>query len=181
MAPWPISDSVTAPLGLGQTAPMPVPPPNRIPWPPLIYVTAAVLAVLLNEAFPGPAWFDRALGAGIGWGAMLLGLGLDLAAMLTMRSRRANILPHRSATALVTTGVFAWSRNPIYLGNTLLLAGAAMAFGNPWFLPAALLAAVAVTRLAIEREEAHLAALFGAGWDAYRRRTARWFGRRGGT
>ena len=160
---------------------MPVPPPNRLPWPPLIYVAAAVAAVLLGEILHGPGWFGTGLGTSLGWGIMFLGLGLDVAAMLAMRARRANILPHRSATALVTTGVFAWSRNPIYLGNTLLLAGAALAFGNPWFLPAALLAAVAVTRLAIEREEAHLAALFGTEWDAYRRRTARWFGRRAGT
>lgn len=160
---------------------MPVPPPNRIPWPPLIYLGAAVTAVLLNEAFPGPSWLGAGIGANLGWAVMFLGLGLDIAAMLGMRAQRANILPHRAATALVTTGVFAWSRNPIYLGNTLLLAGAALAFGNPWFLPAAFLAAVAVTRLAIEREEAHLAALFGTAWDTYRRRTARWFGHRGGT
>ena len=105
------------------------------------------------------------------------GLGLDLAAIRTMRRHRANILPHRAATALVTTGPFAWSRNPIYLGNTLLLAGAAFAFHDPWFLPAALAAVLAVTHLAIRREEAHLAHMFGAEWERYRRRTARWFGR----
>jgi protein-S-isoprenylcysteine O-methyltransferase Ste14 len=94
-----------------------------------------------------------------------------------MSRQHANILPHRAATALVTSGPFALSRNPIYLGNTIAMAGAGLAFANPWFLPAALLAAVAVTRLAIRREEAHLAARFGAAWDAYSQRTARWFGR----
>jgi protein-S-isoprenylcysteine O-methyltransferase Ste14 len=96
--------------------------------------------------------------------------------MLVMRRGRANILPHRAATALITSGPFAVSRNPIYLGNTFLLIGAAAALANPWFLPVALLSAAAVDRLAIRREEAHLAARFGEAWRGYAKRTARWIG-----
>jgi protein-S-isoprenylcysteine O-methyltransferase Ste14 len=155
-----------------------VPPPNRVPWPPLLVLAAALVAVGLGAVLPGPDWLRAPVLTIPGRALMVIGLGFDLAAMFTMWRHRANILPHRAATALVTTGPFAWSRNPIYLGNTLLLAGAALAFDNPWFLPAALAAAVAVTRLAIVREEAHLAQLFGAEWETYRGRTARWFGRR---
>ena len=155
-----------------------VPPPNRVPWPPLLVLAAALVAVGLGAVLPGPDWLGHPVLIVLGRALMLIGLGFDLAAMFTMWRHRANILPHRAATALVTTGPFAWSRNPIYLGNTLLLAGAAFAFHNPWFLPAAFAAAVAVTRLAIVREEAHLAQLFGAEWETYRGRTARWFGRR---
>ena len=52
-----------------------------------------------------PALFPGAFAAG----GLLVGLalGLDLWAMVEMRRRRANILPHRAATALVTTGPFA--------------------------------------------------------------------------
>ncbi len=151
--------------------------PNRIPWPPMLYGGAAVVAVCLGMVLPGPAWLRAPVWAALGWGVLLAGLALDIAAMTTMSRQRANILPHRAATAMVTSGPFAWSRNPIYLGNTIAMTGAALAFANPWFLPAVLLAAVAVTRLAIRREEAHLAARFGAAWDAYSQRTARWFGR----
>jgi protein-S-isoprenylcysteine O-methyltransferase Ste14 len=105
---------------------------------------------------------------------ILAGIGLDVAAMLEMRRHRANILPHRAATALVTTGPFALSRNPIYLGNTALLAGAGLAFGSPWLIIAAAVAAQAVTILAIRREEAHLSARFGDAWAAYAKRTPRW-------
>ena len=59
-----------------------------------------------------------------------------------------------------------------------MVGGFAVAFGNPWFILCALAAAFAVNRLAIRREEAHLAALFGAAWDDYAARTGRWFGRR---
>jgi protein-S-isoprenylcysteine O-methyltransferase Ste14 len=151
--------------------------PNRIPWPPILYGGAAVVAVGLGMLLPGPEWLRAPVWMALGWGMLLAGLALDIAAMATMARQRANILPHRAATALVTSGPFAWSRNPIYLGNTIAMTGAALAFANPWFLPAAVLAAVAVTHLAILREEAHLAARFGGAWQAYSQRTARWFGR----
>ena len=110
----------------------------------------------------------------IGVVPVLSGLGLDVYAMFEMRRLRANILPHRAATALVTTGPFALSRNPIHLGNTMLVAGAALVFSNPWFLAAAVIVAVLVEVLAIRREEKHLAARFGNAWRAYMKRTPRW-------
>jgi protein-S-isoprenylcysteine O-methyltransferase Ste14 len=151
--------------------------PNRIPWPPILFGAAAIAAVGLGMMVSRPEWLRAPAWTALGWLVLLAGLALDIAAMVTMSRQRANILPHRAATALVTSGPFAWSRNPIYLGNTIAMTGAALAFANPWFLPAALLAAVAVTRLAILREEAHLAARFGAAWDAYREQTPRWVGR----
>jgi protein-S-isoprenylcysteine O-methyltransferase Ste14 len=140
--------------------------PNTIPWPPLLYGGAAVAAVALGYFVPAGTVAPGAI-AGLGALLMALGLGLDGAAMLTMRRHHANILPHRAATALVTAFPFSVSRNPIYLG-------AAPAFGNPWFVPLAAAAVWAVTILAIRREEAHLAALFGDAWLAYAARVPRW-------
>jgi protein-S-isoprenylcysteine O-methyltransferase Ste14 len=74
----------------------------------------------------------------------------------------------------VTSGPFALSRNPIYLGNTLLITGAALLFASPWLLAAACVAAALVRVLAIRREEAHLAAQFGSVWTDYTQRTRRW-------
>ena len=105
---------------------------------------------------------------------MLAGLALDGSAMLTMRRYRANILPNRPATALVVSWPFSVSRNPIYLGNTFMLAGAALAFSNPWFVALAVIAVRAVTVLAIQREEEHLDAVFGAKWRRYAGRVPRW-------
>ncbi len=151
-----------------------IPPPNRIPWPPILYGAGVAAGLALGALLPGPGWLHGGAFAALGWALILAGLGLDVAAMAAMTRQRANIMPHRAATALVTTGPFAWSRNPIYLGNTIALSGAAFAFANPWFLAAALVAAAAVTHLAIRREEAHLAQLFGPDWRAYSARTRRW-------
>ena len=139
--------------------------PNRVPWPPIILVSVALGAIALGHLVPIHAdFFPSVRPRAAGFGVVMMGVALDVAAMVQMRRHRANILPHLAATALVTTGVFAWSRNPIYLGNIIGLAGAAFALGNPWFLLAAALAAVGTQALAIRREEAHLLAKFQDQW-----------------
>jgi protein-S-isoprenylcysteine O-methyltransferase Ste14 len=148
--------------------------PNSIPWPPLIYIAAAVTAVGLERLVPTgdlvPGVFRLA-----GFFAMAAGGALDCSAMLTMRRHHANILPHRAATNLVTSWPFSFTRNPIYLGNTVMLIGAAGAFSNVWFAAAAPLAVAAVTPLAVRREEHHMSELFGGSWRAYASRVPRWF------
>jgi len=148
--------------------------PNRIPWPPLIYAACVAAALVLGALWPLASDIDHFRPVGIA--LMLAGTGFDAAAMVTMRRHRANILPHRAATELVTSGPFVWSRNPIYLGNTLMLAGAAPAFGQVWLLVMVPVAVALVAALAIRREERHLAARFGPAWAAYAARTPRWFG-----
>jgi Putative protein-S-isoprenylcysteine methyltransferase len=118
------------------------------------------------------------LGRFLGTVTIGAGIGFDICAVVTLRRHRANVLPHRGATALVTSGPFAISRNPIYFGNVMLTIGLAPFTGSLWYLAAAALEWVLVTRLAIRREEAHLAKLFGADFDVYQARTARWIGRR---
>ena len=147
--------------------------PNTIPWPPLIAGGAAIAAVVLGQLVPLDGILPGGTGL-LGAAIMLVGLGLDISAMLAMRRHHANILPHRAATALVTSWPFSISRNPIYLGNTVMLAGAAFAFANPWFMAMAAVAAQAVSVLAIKQEEAHLAALFGATWEDYAAHVPRW-------
>ena len=104
------------------------------------------------------------------------GLGRDVAVVATMRRHRADIVPHRPATALVTAGPFALTRNPIDLGNALALAGAGLLFSNPWLPLGAVPAARAVTALAIVPEERHMAARFGEDQAACARRVPRWPG-----
>lgn len=150
--------------------------PNRIPWPPIVFLAAIVLALILHwqAALPWPggaAWFVL---AAIGLCLVCAGLALDIAAFRQFRKHRTSILPTRAASVLIVRGPFSMSRNPIYLGNTLTISGAGLLFGVAWLLPAALVAAFAVHKLAIEREETHLEASFGAAWRDYAARTPRW-------
>jgi protein-S-isoprenylcysteine O-methyltransferase Ste14 len=79
-----------------------------------------------------------------------------------------------AVSALVTTGTFAHTRNPMYLGMTLLLLGWAVALSGVWTLLGPLLFVLFITRFQVLPEEAVLAARFGASYDAYRRRVRRW-------
>ncbi len=96
-------------------------------------------------------------------GLLLAGTGVafDLAAIVTLRRHRANMLPNRAATMLVTSGPFAISRNPIYLGNMLLILGAAALMATAWLVVVAAAWIALVSRLAITPEEQHLEARFG--------------------
>lgn len=147
--------------------------PNVVPWPPIIAAAAILAAFLLGRLVPVAFARDPAIrlaGAGI----LVASLVLDLWAMATLRRAKTNILPNRAADQLVTSGPFRLTRNPIYLGNTVAMLGLSLWFDNAWFLLLGLLAAIAVDRLAIRREEAHLAARFADAWLAYSARTPRW-------
>jgi protein-S-isoprenylcysteine O-methyltransferase Ste14 len=152
--------------------------PNKIPWPPLIFLamTAAAFFLELRIALPfGMSGWLRL----IGWAFVVAGVGLDVWAMTTMLRARTNILPNRAADRLVEHGPFAYTRNPIYAGNAIVMIGIGIAWNSLWFIGFAAIAAALVQRLAIEREEAHLALLFGEKWNAFAARVPRWIGRPG--
>ncbi len=150
--------------------------PNRIPWPPLIYGGLALAAIALHWIAPLP-WPGGVLRIGLAAAGICLAcaaIALDVTAALAFRHHRTTILPHRGASSLITDGPFAKSRNPIYLANTLLVWGAGLLFGIGWLVLAGLAGAVLTQKLAIAREERHLAARFGPAWEDYRARTPRW-------
>lgn len=83
----------------------------------------------------------------------------------------------RDVQRLVTYGVFAWVRNPLYVGNFLIWIGFVIGSGVLWFLPvAAVLFAIEYT-LIVRYEEGVLESIFGEEYVAYKRRTPRWFPR----
>jgi protein-S-isoprenylcysteine O-methyltransferase Ste14 len=150
--------------------------PNRIPWPPLIYLSAAILGLIAEVNYPLP-WVTgglattlQILGAIFGIGA----LAIDVIAAKTFAHHQTTILPNRAATTLITSGPYAWSRNPIYLGNTLLVLGAGLYFGKLWLVILAPVAAIITQKLAIEKEEKHLEARFGHAWIDYKFKVRRW-------
>ena len=75
---------------------------------------------------------------------------------------------------LVTTGIFAWTRNPMYLGLLCILAGWAVWLGNPFGAGVLAVFVWAITALQIKPEEEVLAANFGAAYAAYCRNVRRW-------
>lgn len=149
--------------------------PNTVPWPPLILVACLVIAYGLGLVLPLPlrvlpAGLQRAAGALVAF----CGVALDVWAMTSLSAGRTTVLPHRASSHLVVDGPYRFSRNPIYLGNTVVVVGIGVGLGSLWYLLAAVAAAGAAQKLAIEPEERHLAALFGTEFEDYCGRVRRW-------
>ena len=150
--------------------------PNRFPWPPVIYVAAIALAVVLHWFWPLP-WLGSPLADflfAVGVITAVGAIAIDIAAMRALQRAHTTILPHRGSAHLQTAGPYAFTRNPIYLGNTMLMIAAGLAFGIVWFLLLAPLAGFVTQKLAIEREEQHLTLRFGKPYRDYMKRVRRW-------
>ncbi|MCO5100554.1 MAG: isoprenylcysteine carboxylmethyltransferase family protein [Burkholderiaceae bacterium] len=106
----------------------------------------------------------------------LAGVALVAACVLQFRSAGTTVNPTRPAraSALVDRGVYRFSRNPIYLGDALILVGWGLWLANFASLAAIALFVVYLNRFQIEPEERALQASFGQAYDAYRARVRRW-------
>jgi protein-S-isoprenylcysteine O-methyltransferase Ste14 len=144
----------------------------RVP-PPVYYVAAFLLAVALELLFP-TSWPP----SGVRVAAVLLAggawLALDGAAMVLFRRAGTNMAPMNPTTALVTSGPYRLTRNPMYLGMAFLYVALAFAFGVMWalvFLPVVI---VIIDRFVIAREEPYLEQKFGEAYRDYKAQVRRW-------
>ncbi|MEQ1670476.1 MAG: isoprenylcysteine carboxylmethyltransferase family protein [Hyphomicrobium sp.] len=148
---------------------------NVFPWPPVLFVAAVIAAWGMGSYWPlsWPGTNDLAARI-IGLGFGVAGVALIASAIITLMRAKTTVMPHGASEHLVTSGPFKRFRNPIYLGEVLLLLSAAEISKNIWFVVAAAAFAVLVTQLQILSEERHLSAKFGAAYDAYRSHSRRW-------
>lgn len=114
-----------------------------------------------------------------GFVAGALGLvGIVLVAACAWQFRRAGTtvdpMHPQKASALVDTGLYRFSRNPIYLGDALVLVGWAWWLGNVASFAGIVVFVAYLNRFQIEPEERALRAAFGSAFDAYRERVRRW-------
>ncbi len=110
----------------------------------------------------------------IGFSFVIIGFLLGVAAVLEFRKARTTVLPHGSVSSIVTSGVYRFTRNPIYLGFTLMLIGFPLSSGTLWGLVLAPVFIYSMNRLVIEREEAYLEKKFGEGYTSFKSRVRRW-------
>jgi protein-S-isoprenylcysteine O-methyltransferase Ste14 len=150
--------------------------PRRIPLPPLIYVGAIALGVILHYIYPLP-WFSGPFADilfAAGWLVVLGFAALFYTAVTAMARAKTTLNPNGVPEHLVTSGPFSFTRNPIYLADTLLMIGVGLISGITWFLALALVAAFITRKVAIEREEKILKEKFGKKYLDYAKRIRRW-------
>lgn len=146
-----------------------------IDLPPVWLALHLVLAYGLGALTPP---FFGAFGGWAGAALVLAGLALMATAILQMTARRTTVIPRRDPSALMTTGVFSLSRNPIYLGDALILTGAILWWDAALALPLVASFVSLIQARFIRDEEARLTLAFGPEFDLWAARVRRWFGRR---
>jgi protein-S-isoprenylcysteine O-methyltransferase Ste14 len=136
------------------------------------------MALALERRWP---WRLIPEAAGLERGREPLGLILVAAALALLATAigtfwraRTTILPNRGATFLALGGPYRWTRNPMYVGMTLLYLGLTVLVDSAWPLLPLPFVVLVIDRFVIAREERHLVERFGADYDAYRRRVRRW-------
>ncbi|PZM10790.1 methyltransferase family protein [Rhizobium tubonense] len=149
--------------------------PLKYPWPPLLYGLAILAALVLERiaSLPVPQ-FQSTVAWITGASLTIAAIWLNVWAIKTLLESRAPAMRRRSARHLVTRGPFRYTRNPIYLGYTLMTASFGLLTGNPWFLVTAIIAATITTSVAIKREEIVLLSRFGCDFESYCKHTRRW-------
>lgn len=144
--------------------------------PPLLFVAPLLLSQVLERFWPllaaPPAWQ-----AGLRWaGIALIVIGAAHAASaiaLFVRSR-TTIVPHHRSSALVTSGAYRWTRNPMYVGLTFAYLGVAVLLASVWALLFLALPLYVMNAHVIPMEERQLDAVFGETYARYKARVRRW-------
>lgn len=115
-------------------------------------------------------------GAAVGVVLMIGGLALNLAGVMTVRKAKTTFNPLRpeTTTALVSTGLFGISRNPMYLAMLIMLLGWAVYLSSPVALIGPVVFVLYINRFQIVPEERALSSLFGASFTEYKSRVRRW-------
>lgn len=147
---------------------------TRIP-PPLLMLLCAGLMYGVDRQWP-QQWLPQPPAGMLGLLLAACGAALDLAGLLQFRRARTTVNPLKPATskALVTSGVYRISRNPMYAGMLLLLGGWGLYLGNLLALAGLPLFVTTLTRLQILPEERILQRLFGDEYRNYCQRVRRW-------
>jgi protein-S-isoprenylcysteine O-methyltransferase Ste14 len=141
--------------------------------PPTLFAGLLAVTVVSGLALPG-AGLDHVVLRIAGIALIVAGAALNLWSDTQLKRASTTVKPDGLPTALVSTGAFRLTRNPMYLGMAAILAGAALALGSLPALACAAVFAVLADRLYIAREEANLTTTFGAAYDEYRSAVRRW-------
>jgi protein-S-isoprenylcysteine O-methyltransferase Ste14 len=144
------------------------------------YVHPPILALIFIALAHLFGWFIRVpfgvpdFMQNVGFGLIVVGFFLAVAAFMEFRKAHTTLDPHGSVKTLVTDGVYRFTRNPIYFGFLLMVLGFPLNAGwysgvlvAPFFM-------VTMNRLVIEKEEAYLEKKFGEAYTGYRSRVRRW-------
>jgi protein-S-isoprenylcysteine O-methyltransferase Ste14 len=145
----------------------------------VVFGVPFLIAVALDRAvrLPLPDGVYRLIFIAVGIALIVAGLAIISRARKEFARSGQPTDPGHPTTRLVTTGVFSISRNPLYLGGAIFLAGVSLTANLAWGLILLIPSLLACHWVLIAPEERYLLALFGEEYRAYAARVHRWIGR----
>lgn len=145
--------------------------------PPLLALIAIVLGLLLDWLLPAYllstilSWGTRIL---LGVELMAAGVALVMVAERAFRAAGTEVKPWKPSTAVVSTGIFGWLRNPMYVGGTAFVLGLAILLASDWMVVMTVVLALVLHFGVVLREERYLTARFGEPYVRYLRTVPRY-------
>jgi protein-S-isoprenylcysteine O-methyltransferase Ste14 len=134
--------------------------------PPVLYVAALAAMLLLRWVWPVPILGGAAFWPGVA--LVVLGVGILVWGRRTLVAGGTNVDPSLPSTAVVTSGPYRFSRNPLYLGLAIVYLGLTLVFDALWGIVLLALALIVMHLGVIQREERYLERKFGDGYRQYR-------------
>ena len=147
--------------------------PGVIVRPPLLYGTMLIAVLALRWFWPMSIFRDT-LTPWLGLVPLLFGLVIAIPGRRALQAAGTNVNPSLPTTAIVTSGPYRFSRNPLYVGLTLLYCGLTFVLNTWWGLILLIPILIIMHRGVVLREERYLEAKFGASYREYRMRVRRW-------
>jgi protein-S-isoprenylcysteine O-methyltransferase Ste14 len=143
--------------------------------PPLIYAAIFFLSLLLQRVWPlSNAFFGTTAARVTGWVLVVLFCLLAFPALWRFLQSRNTLITIKAAKDLQTTGIYAFTRNPMYLGLLFLYSGIAFLAGNWWTIILIPLLIGVIQEYVIKREEQYLQRTFPGEYPRYRQKVHRW-------
>lgn len=145
----------------------------RVP-PPLVYIAAVAAGIGLQFIWPLPIGLAGGARVALGLLIAIVGLPLLLGAFRLFRRTGQDPKPWLATPEIIRSGVYRFTRNPMYVSLALLQSAIGLGLGNLWILLLTPLACVVVQFTAIRHEEAYLERKFGDAYLDYKRSVRRW-------
>jgi protein-S-isoprenylcysteine O-methyltransferase Ste14 len=134
--------------------------------PPLLYAVALAAMLALRWLWPLPIFSGAAFRSGLA--LVALAVGLLIWGRQTLVTGGTNVDPSLPSTAVVTSGPYRFSRNPLYMGLAVVYLGLTLALDTWWGIILLALVLIVMHRGVIQREERYLERKFGDGYRQYR-------------
>ena len=142
-------------------------------YPPILVLIGIIVQLIIARVVEAPIKLDQ-MWTYIGIALVVIGFLPIPIISRAFREQETGIKPDTIPTAFLETGLFRFSRNPIYVGMSLFLIGSALIIGNLYGLLIVILFVFAVQYMWIRKEEVNLEAQFGEAYRAYKERVRRW-------